>query len=204
MSNFQIPSGYNNFNNDRSNFREDRPPRESSRQGRNWNNRDGSSEPERSRNFRGEGRNQQSSRWTNNQRQDEDFGGKVDDENENETSQQFTEEIQDQRENDSNEEVSIVEKNAEDVPPPGTDDYADQQDNSVEFSAVSNEQQQQQPPMMESFNDVDDDAKSNDNNSMSNNDLFSNLISERDASKSAVAENAGNTTPLCDENEARE
>lgn len=99
--------------------------------------------------------------------------------------------------------MSIVEKNAEDVPPPGTDDYADQQDNSVEFSAVSNEQQQQ-PPMMESFNDVDDDAKSNDNNSMSNNDLFSNLISERDASKSAVAENAGNTTPLCDENEARE
>lgn len=48
---------------------------------------------------------------------------------------------------------------------------------------------------MDSFND---DAKSNDN---SNNDVFSNLINE---SKSAVVENAGNTTPLCDENEARE
>ena len=90
----------------------------------------------------------------------------------------------------------VVEKNAEDVPPPGTDDFADQQDNSVEFSAVINDQP---PPIMESFND---DAKSNENSS--NNDIFSNLISERDESKSAVVENAGNTTPLCDENEARE
>lgn len=146
----------------------------------------------------------------NNQRNDDEWsGGNEDSENiQNDSNNQFSNE---NIENPEQETRESIERNFEsndafdkiecqDLPPPGTDDY-DQQDNSVEFSSSAPVESfvHDPPPSShaEQFELVCNDAKSNENDDFTTNNNNFNDNNE-------VVENTGNTTPLCDENEIKE
>lgn len=130
---------------------------------------------DRRSNFRSGNRTQ---RWSDNQRQDDGWNDEENPQsNQNDSNNEFSEENQNNFENNESRGNDDCEQTQSEDVPPGTDDYSEQQQQHDNFS---------NNPPSESFNPVGDNE---DNSNVNDN---------------AVVENAGNTTPLCDENEAKE